>query len=455
MDMMRRSLPRGYSLPSAAALIMIFFTSSSAPVSAQLLGQIEISSTLNPVGSGARALGMGGAFIAVADDATAASWNPGGLIQLEKPEISLVGTFFERSENNTFRANREASGGQCVSELETNYLSLTYPFTFRGHNMVVSLSYQYLYDFNRYWNFTTIESIGPLASLTRNFEYTQSGGLSAIGLAYCIRITPSFSLGVTLNFWEDRLSKNDWTEDITENGSGILGETPFTYQANSTDWYSFSGFNANIGLLWDIIPNLTLGAVVKTPFTADLEHRYSSAFALVYPPANSAWDVTGSVPLTTADEELQMPMSYGIGLAYRFSDELTVSADIYRTQWDDFTHRDSWGNKSSPISGKPSNEANVNATSQVRLGAEYLFIKPHYVIPLRGGVFYDPAPTEGGTDEFYGLSIGSGIAFGRYVFDVAYQYRFAHDVGHSLLQTMDFSQDIKEHQLYSSLIVHF
>ena len=51
----------------------------------------------NPVGSGARALGMGGAFIAVADDATAASWNPGGLIQLERPEISAVGAYFYRA----------------------------------------------------------------------------------------------------------------------------------------------------------------------------------------------------------------------------------------------------------------------------------------------------------------------------------------------------------------------
>jgi hypothetical protein len=41
-------------------------------------------------GSGARALGVAGAFTAVADDATAASWNPAGLIQLERPEASFM-----------------------------------------------------------------------------------------------------------------------------------------------------------------------------------------------------------------------------------------------------------------------------------------------------------------------------------------------------------------------------
>jgi hypothetical protein len=41
-------------------------------------------------GVGARALAMGGAFVAVADDATAAYWNPAGLAQLEGREFTLM-----------------------------------------------------------------------------------------------------------------------------------------------------------------------------------------------------------------------------------------------------------------------------------------------------------------------------------------------------------------------------
>ena len=59
------------------------------PAHGQVAQEVGFSGSPNLVGSGARALGMGGAFIAVADDATAASWNPGGLIQLETPEISF------------------------------------------------------------------------------------------------------------------------------------------------------------------------------------------------------------------------------------------------------------------------------------------------------------------------------------------------------------------------------
>ncbi len=42
------------------------------------------------IGAGARALGMGGTFVAIADDSTAAYWNPAGLAQLEKMEISSL-----------------------------------------------------------------------------------------------------------------------------------------------------------------------------------------------------------------------------------------------------------------------------------------------------------------------------------------------------------------------------
>ncbi|HRU38780.1 MAG TPA: hypothetical protein P5511_02795, partial [Candidatus Goldiibacteriota bacterium] len=41
----------------------------------------------NPFGSGARAIGMGEAFTAIADDATAIYYNPAGLAQLDHNEV--------------------------------------------------------------------------------------------------------------------------------------------------------------------------------------------------------------------------------------------------------------------------------------------------------------------------------------------------------------------------------
>jgi len=55
--------------------------------------------------------------------------------------------------------------------------------------------------------------------------------------------------------------------------------------------------------------------------------------------------------------------------------------------------------------------------------------------------------------NYLGFSLGSGISVGRYIFDIAYQYRFGNDVGKSILK--NFTQDIDEHMVYLSLIVHF
>jgi len=418
---------------------------------AQALQRIEIPSSINPVGSGARALGMGGAFIAIADDATAASWNPGGLIQLERPEASIVGAYFDRTESNTFGTNPEASGSQDVSKSSINYLSVAYPFTVWAHNMIVSVNYQNLYDFSREWNFPFTQASGNLL-VDQDVDYTQEGSLSALGVAYCVQITPNFSFGLTLNLWKDGLYPNEWEQNTLQTGSGIHVGNPFIFESKSYDKYSFSGFNINVGILWHVNDKVTIGAVVKTPFEADLRHgsTFTSSIHYLGPGADSTTSIASA-----DDETLEMPMSYGIGFAYRFSDEFTASIDIYRTEWDDYVLTDSNGNRTSPISGESISDSDIDPTHQIRIGAEYLLIKPTYVIPLRGGIFYDPAPAEGSPDDFYGLSFGSGIAYRQCIFDIAYQYRFGNDVGTSIMKNLNFSQDVDEHTIYSSVIIHF
>jgi long-subunit fatty acid transport protein len=411
---------------------------------------IRITSSPNPVGSGARALGMGGAFIAVADDATAASWNPGGLIQLERPEVSAVGEAFHRIEDNEFNRHPESSGEQSVSRANLNYLSAAYPFTLVQHNMILSINYQHLYDFTRQWSFAFASRLDQ-----HDLHYEAGGGLYAWGIAYAVQILPQLSFGFTLNIWEDGIYQNSWETEL--NGT-VLSKVPrsnltYTTKTYEKDSYSFSGFNANLGLLWHITDQLTLGAVFKSPFTADLKHEYTFETRQFAP--NSTRESNYLYYAKTTDEKLDMPMSYGIGLAYRFSDRFTVSGDVYRTQWEDFILKDAAGRRTSPITEGPVQEADIDPTTQVRLGAEYLFIKPNYTIPVRAGLFYDPAPAQGSPDDYYGFSLGTGIGIGRFVFDAAYVYRFGRDVAESTIPGIKFSQDVDEHSFYTSLIIHF
>lgn len=414
---------------------------------ADLIQRTEIPTSIHPnaVGSGARAIGMGGAFIAIADDATAASWNPGGLINLQVPELSVVGTFLNRTENLSFGTHPEANGEQPLSDTSLNYLSAVYPFNFLGRNMVVSLNYQKLYDFRK-WKFPTTQSAANLL-IHQNTDYRQEGGLSALGLAYCIQVTPRFSFGFTLNIWDDNFTPNMWEQKIVQTGGAELGKNQIPLQFQSYGRYSFSGVNMNTGFLWHITDKMTIGAVLKTPFTADIRHEQTLS------------GIGMSSSSTVNDEQLTMPMSYGIGFAYKFSDVFIGSFDMYRTQWNDFITEDSQGRETSPITGKPSSESDIKPVYKVRLGAEYFFLTSQYQIPLRCGVFYDPDPAEGGSDTIWGISLGSGISYKvrekRIIFDIAYQYRWGNNIGTSIMKSLNFSQDIDEHTVYSSVIFRF
>ncbi len=394
--------------------------------------RVEIASSPNPVGSGARALGMGGAFIAVADDATAASWNPGGLIQLDKAEMSMVLQYTDRTEDLSFQISPEANSGQSISQYDINYLSAAYPFVLLRRNMIVSFNYQRLYDFNRNWEF---DMDIPGAGVYR-LDYDQQGGLYATGLAFSTMLTLDLSVGVTLNYWGDFINENSWEQTYDEVFDiAFVGVFPNLHEER----FSIEGWNANFGFLWRLSEHWTLGGVFKLPFEADVDHTI----------------IDNNVTTSQSTDQLDMPMAYGIGIAYRHSDELTFSADVYRTHWGDFMYRAQDGSAVSPVSGKAERESDIDTTTWVRAGMEYLHIGRKFVVPFRAGIFYDPAPAEKQPDDYYGFTLGSGIAYKKLIWDVAYQFRYGDNVSGGVMENMGFSQDITEHLVYTSLIIHF
>ena len=443
----------GHGIHLVLILMVWMLVFEAPPVQAATLFQsVGIASSPNPVGSGARAVGMGGAFIGVADDATAASWNPAGLIQLERPELSIVTDYNYRREEFSSGRHPEIDNTGDIDEVDLNYFSATYPFHFY-RNMVVSINYQRLYDFNRSFDYRYDYASEGL-DLKQHKDFSQDGYVGALGLAAAIEITPDFSLGATLNIWTDQLLwKNEWRENFTEHGVGMLGGVPITIDTRIHDkYYQFRGINANLGLLWKITRNLTMGAVVKTPFTADLRHEF------IYEQTQTLGGTPTVLPsiYQKEDVELDMPWSYGIGFAWRFSDVFSMDIDVHRTDWSEYILEDDQGNKFSPIDGRPKHQSHVKDTTQVRIGGEYLFIrqKKNMVIPIRAGFFYDPEPSEGSPEDFYGFAVGTGIAYKGFIFDVAYQFRWGNDVdtGNSISTS---EADITQHTILTSIIVHF
>ncbi|MBI5242356.1 MAG: PorV/PorQ family protein [Elusimicrobia bacterium] len=89
-------------------------------------------------GVGARALGMGGAFYAIADDATAAYWNPAGLAYLQRKEASFMSAMlWEQTTLN------------CLGYAHPTAMAGTFAY---GMTMLTSKGFEKVDEFNKSLN---------------------------------------------------------------------------------------------------------------------------------------------------------------------------------------------------------------------------------------------------------------------------------------------------------------
>jgi hypothetical protein len=150
----------------AAVLIIITATDTSAQI-------------VESVGN--RALGMGGAFVAVAADSTATWWNPGGLATGPYSDISLGTSIVDLEKNETSSARRD----------RLSWFSATAP--------MVGLSYYRL-------RITDIRGSGPTGQASVNRQDTRAGvsmrSLAArqFGLTVVQSVLPGVHAGATLKY---------------------------------------------------------------------------------------------------------------------------------------------------------------------------------------------------------------------------------------------------------------
>jgi long-subunit fatty acid transport protein len=437
-------------------LVVALLVSGPAPA---VIYQKAVS-TANPVGSGARGIGWGGAFIAIADDATAASWNPGGLVILVKPEASIALSYEYRTEKFNFTGFDTESENRNNSAVNINYASVVYPFHVGDRNMAVSLNYQRLYDFSRDMKYR-VQGVTyqPQAfQFDRSYRFEQVGALTTITPAYCLQITPAWSLGLAVNFWGQDSSANGWEQqEQTDSLAWNLTQPGNTTQTwgEQRSKYEVKGTNYVIGTHYKI-QNWTLAAVYKTGWTADVDFSTEQNVA-----SFSAFNplLTQQQPVFqySLDEKLEWPESYGVGVAYRYSDRLSFALDTYTIRWSHYVLKFDDINGEEVHLNLLTNNADVNIrdTWQVRMGAEYLWILPKYVVALRGGVIYDPEPLSEHVNEFYGVAVGGGLVYRNFAADAALQYRWANNMMGEKVNDVMSKSDVQEYYGIVSLIYHF
>lgn len=459
------------SIRAARCAIFLLVAGLADPAGSQesgaLGGDRAIPPTPVPVGSGARAAGMSNAFIGIADDATAASWNPAGLVQLERPEFSIVGSLQRLQDRLSATGHPEFDGVDIDRTSDLNFLSVAapLPFTLFSRNATVSLSYQRRFDFER--SLDALYATGDLAPLDpplaigqiSRLNFEQHGSLSAISPAFAMEITHELSFGVALNFWRSSfLSDNGWTQTTRNLGLTTAGPSLSLSAGLSHETYEdFRGENITAGILWRVNPRWRLGLRYDSAFTASADYR-SRDLAIRIDPFAPGLSPLLNVGHQREQRHIRLPATWALGAAYRTNDRLTLALDVSRTDWNSFYVTDRRGRRFSLIDGADlanrTRRTDFDPTYTVRLGMEYALIpkEPGIDLPrlwtLRAGLSYEEEPASnrstrsdrfffrpgnGSPDRFCGASAGVGLLLGhRMNIDLAYQIRYGPGVNRDL-----------------------
>lgn len=392
------------------------------------------------VGAGARAYGMAGAFLARADDATAASWNPAGLSYLRRPELSLVGA------RNSFSSQEVRPEADFV-ETETgkgrvaDFMAATYPVSIGPISGAAQISYQ------RVINFTT-DRLAENPDILRTGE--ADGGFDVVALGTGFRVGDSLRVGGTINRW-----LNGYTQTFIREPR--VGRT--RGRADQASEYEISGWNANIGVIWEALPSLNLGVVGKTPFTADVTLRRTRTD--IHPSGNA---FTRNA-FASDDVRLDLPGAMGVGASWRPLGQLTVSADYTRTFWSKARIRNFFTLAPTPEGEAPPSPQEsgdfylslpyptfttaAHDTDQIRAGIEYVIVG-QIRWPIRAGYFSDRltySDATGHSPRFNGATVGLGMGVGPLLIDVAFVYEKGNYVDPS-----QFEQSLTSRRLLVSLI---
>lgn len=429
------------------------------------------------VGSGARAFGMGGAFLARADDATAASWNPAGISYLRRTEVSLVGVSNNFSQRvprlRTAAADTAVTPDLFVTSLDelrgsvADFAGFAYPFRVGGRTGAVQISYQRSFSFegSRRAEGTTGRTgfmpNGALA-LDEEFSVEGQGGFDSLSLSSGMEVRPNLRLGVSVNRWI-----NGFSQVVNRRGRTRI----------DSDWH-IAGTNLNFGALYTPLGGLNLGAVFKTPFRARVDLTKSRA------DGDNAASAAPDSSVSRSNVEIRFPRVFGLGASYRITNTFTLSADFTHTAWSrsTITNFFSLQPKDSDVDVDeyplplpfPAVEEGKNRqadTIQIRMGAEWVGRaneSGNVLIPLRVGFFRDGQPVvkrlatfTGGEvtsykPTFSGLTLGAGLTVGGVLLDVAYIREFG-SVPTSRTNTgvLDSSTAVQYNRIFASMMVRF
>ena len=395
---------------------------------------------------GARSLGLGGAFVALADDATAAFANPAGLIQLTGPEVSMEGRYWKYRTPYAVggRTSGEPTGigldgpiRTAEAEFETSavsFLSFVYPW----RNWTFALSH---HQSARFENLTETQGLftdrteddprprcitGTDICRYPDIRRDTRLDLETTSVSVAYRIGEDFSIGLGVSYFTaDFLVQSDTYLIVDETlPEGFFGPNAYASEAllgSQIIAFDDTDIQFSLGFLWFMSPRWSLGGVYRPGA------EFNGPIVEVSGPALDPPFPVGSVRVEDPALPLDIPDVLGVGVAYRSKGGSWTGT----FEWDLVRYSE----LVESIGRSPAvnvDQVTLDDSMELRLGVEYAFLQVSPLVAVRAGVWHDPDHTirtfeddpleqvllPGGEDELH-FALGAGIAFKHIQIDLA------------------------------------
>lgn len=373
---------------------------------------------------GAKAMAMGNAFIAQADDPSALFYNPAGIAFLKGTQFSLGSTIIYVP-STEFTGTTPLSGGggtTSVSENAKNDIfiapALYLTHSFESAPVSVGLAINSIYPLAKSWDDSSAfrNQVMNIAVKPINFQPT---------VAYRF---DEWNLGVGLGLDVTHTIVTMQTAPNTAGTAGTsyeLGLMGLDGTATDVGW--------NGGLLWKPLSNVSFGAAYRSEITLNISGNANflattpAGFDIIGMTTGATSPYSRTRALSTVSTDIVLPASIGLGASWKPIEKLTLEFDAEQTRWSsmknlefkfDSTQFTNFNNKPKTLDWKD--------VWCYKLGGQYALTKN---LDLRAGYMFDKNPIPDSTlgpllpdADRHSFSIGQGFHNDHFSVDLAYMW---------------------------------
>ena len=360
---------------------------------------------------GAAAMGMAGAFVSIANNATAVFHNPAGMAWLQGTQVSLGGTFII-PKGSLSLPNWPDPTYKNVDQLDQTFLAPNFYLTHKFSNkLAAGIAVFAPYGLGTKW---------PTAYPLRYLGTSNEMQTIFVNPAISYKVNETLAFGAGISYIHSSLSLN--LVRFVEIGPYWAGDVPASLDGATGDSAAF-----NAGVLYKA-GKFSLGLTYRSSFNIKYKGDITLDTSGVPAPFKAYVPTTGSVETT-----FRFPDIFTAGASLNLTEALLLALDVQYFTWNRY---DKYVIDITYPAGYPAAEPetvleNWKNSFIVRLGLQYQLNES---LALRAGIMRDwtPQPTESVDPNLpdanrYAYTIGLGYKIGRLLIDAGYQLEIFSD----------------------------